>query len=179
MLSPVNALYEELSAGCRYLMHENGVDDAIELSPSVDMHYEGQGFDIDVPLPRLPLDLHAIDELKEAFHQKYADTFGYAQTDQPIRASGWKLRASHSRGEFQWPGLRPNGSVPIPTSHRQAYFPETNGFADTPVYSRPSLGAGASIIGPAIIEEVESTVVIVPGSCASVDTHGNILVEFQ
>ena len=179
MLSPVNALFDELLAGCQSLMHENGITEGIEYSPSADMHYEGQGFDIDVPLPRLPLDVPSIEDLKEIFHQKYADTFGYAQPDQPIRATGWRLRAAHSRGEFQWPKLQPSDSTPTPSTRRSAYFPETCGFTDTPVYSRPALGAGASIEGPAIIEEAESTVVLIPGSCATVDTYGNIVVEFQ
>ena len=180
MLPPVNALFEELRAGCRSLMRENGITDNIELSsPPQTMHYEGQGFDIEISLPRLPLDTIAIAELEDAFHLKYADTFGYAQPDQPIRASGWKLRASHSRGEFQWPEVKPGNSTPAPSSRRPAYFPETGGFTDTPVYSRPTLGAGASIAGPAIIEEAESTVVLLPESCATVDKFGNILVEFR
>ena len=179
MLVPVNALFEQLLAGCQNLMHENGVRENIEYFPSADMHYEGQGFDIDVPLPRLPLDVLAIEELKKTFHQKYADTFGYAQPDQPIRATGWKLRASHSRGEFQWPELELHNSTTNPSTRRPAYFPETGGFTDTPIYYRPILGSGALIAGPAIIEEAESTVVLVPGSCATVDRYGNIVVEFQ
>lgn len=179
MLAPVNAVFEELLAGCQSLMHENGVTDNIEFSPSADMHYEGQGFDLEVPIPRLSLDESVIPELKEVFHQKYADTFGYAQHDQPIRAVGWKLRASHSRAEFQWSELEPANWTPTPSSRRPAYFPESGGFVDTPVYARPTLGSGASISGPAIVEEAESTVVLLPGSCANVDRYGNILVEFQ
>ena len=179
MLSPVNSLFEDLRDGCRELMRENGVTDAIEFSPSADMHYEGQGFDINVPLPQLPLDLKSIEDLKETFHQKYARTFGYAQLDQPIRATGWKLRASHSLGEFHWPELAPGNPSPTPSSNRPAYFPETGGFTDTPVYSRLTLGAGASINGPAIIEEAESTVVLVPGSRATVDRYGNIVIVFR
>ena len=74
--------------------------EGLEFAASADMHYEGQGFDIDVPLPPVPLDAQGVDDLRSAFHEKYAETFGYAQPDQPVRAAGWKLRAIHSRGEF-------------------------------------------------------------------------------
>ena len=121
----------------------------------------------------------SVEELKRTFHQKYADTFGYAQPDQSIRATGWKLRASHSRGEFRWPELELGDSIPTPSTRRLAYFPETGGFTDTPIYCRPTLGSGALITGPAIIEEAEATVVLIPGSSATVDRYGNILVEFQ
>ena len=179
MLGPVNVVYEEMSAGGRAIMRENGVTEGLEFAASADMHYEGQGFDIDVPLPRVPLDAQGVNELRSAFHEKYAETFGYAQPDQPVRATGWKLRAIHSRGEFRWPELRPSGSNPMAVSHRPAYFPDVGGFVDTPVYARVGLGRNAMIAGPAIVEEEESTVVLLPGDKASLDRFGNILVEIE
>ena len=177
LLAPVNAIYDEMLARGETLMRENGVSEDIRFSASAEMHYEGQGFDIDVSLPRVPLDPQAIEELIAAFHERYADTFGYAQPDQPIRATGWKLGAVHSKGEFRWPELPRNGSTPHPASRRPAYFPETGGFVDTPVYARAGLGRGASISGPAIVEEAESTVVLLPGDEAVLDRYGNVIVE--
>ena len=179
MLGSVNMVYEEMLAGGRAIMLENGVTEGVEFAASADMHYEGQGFDIDVPLPRVPLDTQGVDELRSAFHKKYAETFGYAQPDQPVRATGWKLRAIHSRGEFRWPELQPSGSDPVPVSRRPAYFPEVGGFVDTPVYARAGLGRDAVITGPAIVEEEESTVVLLPGDKANLDRFGNILVEIE
>ncbi len=179
MLGPVNAIYEEMVAGGRLIMRESGVTEGVEFAASADMHYEGQGFDIDVPLPGVSLDVQAVEELKTAFHEKYAETFGYAQPDQPVRATGWKLRAIHSRGEFRWPELQPGESDPVPVSRRPSYFPEVGGFVDAPVYSRGELGRGATITGPAIVEEEESTVVLLPGDKAVVDGYGNILIEIE
>jgi len=50
----------------------------------------------------------------------------------------------------------------------------SGGLKDTPVYARSSLQPGSSIAGPAIIEERETTIVILPGWQASVDRHGCI-----
>ena len=179
MLGSVNMVYEEMLAGGRAIMLENGVTEGVEFAVSADMHYEGQGFDIDVPLLRVPLDSQGVDQLRSAFHKKYAETFGYAQPDQPVRATGWKLRAIHSRGEFRWPELQPSGSDPVPVSRRPAYFPEVGGFVDTPVYARAELGRDAVITGPGIVEEEESTVVLLPGDKATLDRFGNILVEIE
>ena len=179
MLGPVNVVYEEMLAGGRAIMRENGVTEGVEFAASADMHYEGQGFDIDVPLPQVPLDAQGVDELRAAFHEKYAETFGYSQPEQPIRVTGWKLRAIHSRGEFRWPELQPSESDPVPVSRRPAYFPEVGGFVDTPVYARAGLGRDAVITGPAIVEEEESTVVLLPGDKANLDRFGNILVEIE
>jgi N-methylhydantoinase A len=50
----------------------------------------------------------------------------------------------------------------------------SSGLKDTPVYVRSSLRSGKSINGPAIIEERETTIVILPGWEASIDRHGCI-----
>jgi N-methylhydantoinase A len=98
---------------------------------------------------------------------------------------------------------RPRGAAPPPTSpgledasepsmvtagggpaaeaalkgQRQAYFPESGGFTDVDVYDRYGLLPGAEFHGPAIVEERESTVVVVPGAVARVDQHGSLIVE--
>jgi N-methylhydantoinase A len=59
---------------------------------------------------------------------------------------------------------------------RKAYFPETNGYADTPVYDRYALTPGAVFTGPAIVEERESTVVIGPGARCEIDERHNLVV---
>ena len=48
---------------------------------------------------------------------------------------------------------------------------------ECPVYDRASLGVGARITGPAIIEEVDSTTVLFPGDVAEVGPMGLLLVE--
>jgi N-methylhydantoinase A len=60
---------------------------------------------------------------------------------------------------------------------RRAYFPETRGYVDTPVYDRYRLGPGLSLAGPAIVEERESTTVLPPGATAVADEYANLIVE--
>ena len=57
------------------------------------------------------------------------------------------------------------------------YLPDTKGYADVPVYDRYALGAGATLEGPAIIEERESTVVVNAAARIRVDDHSNVVVE--
>jgi N-methylhydantoinase A len=47
---------------------------------------------------------------------------------------------------------------------------------DTPVLARHSLLPGATIAGPAIVEQLDTTTVIEPGDTASVDPMGNLIV---
>jgi N-methylhydantoinase A len=58
------------------------------------------------------------------------------------------------------------------------YFEET-GFADTPIYERAALAPGATIDGPAIVEQMDTTIAIPPGARAQIDTYLNITIETQ
>ena len=60
---------------------------------------------------------------------------------------------------------------------RDVYFGEREGFASTAVYNRDALPAGAKLQGPAIIEEMSSTTLVLPGQTAELDATGNIVVR--
>jgi N-methylhydantoinase A len=51
------------------------------------------------------------------------------------------------------------------------------GYVETPVLWRGELGPGATVEGPAVIEEYGSTVPLHPGFAATVDDFGNLLVR--
>ena len=55
------------------------------------------------------------------------------------------------------------------------YFQEAGGYIETPVYDRYALKQGDRVRGPAIVEERETTIVILPGWQATVDRHGCIV----
>jgi N-methylhydantoinase A len=58
-------------------------------------------------------------------------------------------------------------------TRRSVYF-APGGFVECPVYDRYRLGAGARVPGPAIVEELDSTVCLHPGYGATVDEWGNL-----
>jgi len=60
---------------------------------------------------------------------------------------------------------------------RKVYFPEAGGFVDCAVHDRYRLGPGTPVAGPAVIEERETTAVLLPGDRGSVDTHGNLIID--
>ena len=61
----------------------------------------------------------------------------------------------------------------------QVYFAEADGYVDCPIYDRYALPAGATLLGPAVVEEFDSTTVVHPGFAVSVDDTGNLIVERQ
>jgi N-methylhydantoinase A len=60
--------------------------------------------------------------------------------------------------------------------HRKAVFEASGKATRTPIYDGSRLGAGAAVSGPAIIEEVTTTIVIEPGWTAKLDASGSYLI---
>ena len=69
------------------------------------------------------------------------------------------------------------GGVPEPKERRPVYFAEAGEYVDCPIYDRYSLGAGAALAGPAVVEEFDSTTVVHPGFALTVDGTGNLIIE--
>jgi len=62
-------------------------------------------------------------------------------------------------------------------TRRPAYFPESDGFVETPVLDRYKLSPGMQFAGPAIVEERESTMIVGPDANCSIDKHYNLVVN--
>jgi len=58
-------------------------------------------------------------------------------------------------------------------------FDERQGYVDTPIYDRAKLGAGRLHRGAAVIEQLDSTTVILPGQKAEIERYGNIIIEIR
>jgi N-methylhydantoinase A len=56
------------------------------------------------------------------------------------------------------------------------YFDEARAFVPTPIYRRERLLAGHRLAGPAVIEQMDSTTIVLPGQSADVDEQGNLLI---
>jgi N-methylhydantoinase A len=171
-------LFDEMEAEARALLVESGADPAaISVRRAADMRHVGQGFEVTVPLPEGPVGAGGEDAIREAFFATYRQRFERHIPDVPVEGLSWRLRATapvpnvelHFGGQPAVPGDPLKG-------HRPVYFPET-GFLPCPVYSRYALGPGASVAGPAIVEERESTTVVGPGSRLAVDKHLNLVID--
>src|SRR5262249_24940180 len=62
---------------------------------------------------------------------------------------------------------------------RHVFWPDSNAFTLTPVYDRYRLAAGATVSGPAVVEEHESTLLIPPGWTGEVDAYRNMIVRLD
>jgi N-methylhydantoinase A len=142
---------------------------------AVDLRYRGQSFDLRVSLPGGRLDADALAAAADRFHERHERRYGHASPDEPIELVTVRLR---SRGVVEPPDLSRAERVQTPPSPRTTRTAVFDGARhETPVYDRSSLGPGASLDGPTVVEGVESTVVVPPAASAHVDDLGNVVIE--
>ncbi|MDE0809823.1 MAG: hydantoinase/oxoprolinase family protein [Alphaproteobacteria bacterium] len=156
------------------LLVEAGVsENEITMERRLDMRFHGQGHEVEVALPE---DFDLAD-LPELFRQTYAQVFAATPLDAAIEIVNWKIEASGPRPDFA-DRYRPfSGPRASEASARvvQAYRDDEMGFGSWPVVNRYALDKGASVEGPALIQEDEATTVLGPGERVEVDALGNLV----
>jgi N-methylhydantoinase A len=108
--------------------------------------------------------------------QRFADLheafYGFSIEGEVIELINFRVTAI---GSAVKPHLEALPAVPShqlkPFTHRPVYF-QAQGLVDCPIYRRADLGSGTVIEGPAVIEEVDSTTVVLPGDRLEVDSFG-------
>jgi N-methylhydantoinase A len=141
------------------------------------MRYAGQGFEVHVDLPPGPIGQGYAEAAMAAFREAYEGKNKFLDPAAAIEAVDWTLVASlptDRRGGIGRP-TDPAVSALRPPS-RMAYFPEAGGYVETRILTRHDLADGR-ITGPAIIEDPDSTTVVLPGDTASISSAGHLIVE--
>jgi N-methylhydantoinase A len=174
----VNGLFAEMAEAASTLLIEAGAKpDEITLTPSADMRYLGQGFEINVPLPGITLGDGDIDAIRAAFFDSYKQSFGRVVEDVAIEAISWRLTSSAPGRDIRLDAIeRPASKGEAKRGIRSVHFPDV-GYVDAAVYDRYALKPGDSFAGPAVVEERESTCVLGPDSQITVDAYHNLVVD--
>jgi N-methylhydantoinase A len=158
-----------------------GADASFELA--CDCRYAGQGYELRVPAPRPPADGAWAEAVARAFHEAHDQTYGRRFDGQPVQIVNVRVtgvgRISRLADPAAPPAAGPDqAGRPAPVT-TQAFF-QVDGKAQecvTEVYQRDRLRQGDRVAGPAIIEQLDSTVVVPPGFAGTVDGSGNLVLR--
>jgi N-methylhydantoinase A len=144
--------------------------------------YEYQSWEIEVPFepPNGDLTDGDVKRLVEAFHERHERIYTIKDVDDTVEFTTWKVRAiglNKGRERRRGRTIMPQSGEPQPKLRRSVYIHELGGMTDVPVYEGDTLGSGAEIGGPAVIEEKTFTSLLLSGQTAVVDEYGNYLVS--
>jgi N-methylhydantoinase A len=179
--SDVNGALGEMEEEGRSILRASGLDDRdISVRRLCEMRYVGQGHEVTVELPDGPLGPDDADRLTDLYRKEYRKLYGREGPDVPLETITWRLEVSSPRPEIRLDGEGGGAGDPdgAQKGEREIYLPEKGGFLAVPVYDRYLLGPGAAFDGPAVVEEMESTVVLGPGSRAEIDRARNLVVRW-
>ena len=174
----VERVFGELeAAGSKELAAEGMAAEQVDFLRQIDIRYVGQSFELTIPLEGRAFDVRDAQKLGERFHSEHARVYGFSAPAEPVEVVSLRLTTV---GRIEKPAprrLEPAVGRPEPKAHRQVFFAEADGFVDCPIHERYGLGAGATLEGPLVIEELDSTVVVHPGYGVEVDRWGNIVIR--
>ncbi len=178
----VNGLFSEMEAEGESLLIESDVAAAdITHRREIDMRYVGQGHEIRVSVPLGKLDGSNRDGLIAKFEETYKELYERKGPPVAIEILNWRVVSAGPKPDVSLTVRETDDGAKMAADcvkgSRPAYFPETNGFVDTPIYDRYKMKPGMTFDGPAIVEERESTVIIGPDAKCSIDEHHNLIVE--
>lgn len=177
-LQRISELFAGLEAEGRAFLDQEGVPEASrQFVRRIDARYKMQNYELSVPMEDGPVDLEKLLRAVEAFHLEHEKNYGYCNRTQPVQFVNFRLTAV---GQRQKPLLqiaaRQQGAF-TPVGHRPVYFDRETGFVDCPVYSREEMRAGDRLTGPAVVEQMDSTIVILPGWDARLEGTGILRLD--
>ena len=143
------------------------------------MRFVGQGAETDLALEKKPFDQWEKGQIRKFFDEVYQKLYGRTYAETPVEFVTFKVRASLPQRPFHIPPLKNTGKTIADCikGERQAFSLIKKEYMHFTVYDRFKLFAGATLSGPAIIEEKESTIIMGEDARASVDEHGFVWID--
>ncbi|GAA5135189.1 hydantoinase/oxoprolinase family protein [Pseudonocardia adelaidensis] len=169
------AILRELAAEAGARLAEQGVPEAEQTTAfQVDVRYHGQGFEIPVDVADLGED--ALGALAAAFDAEHERLFSFLLTTDhelvnaraTVTGPRPQVAATHLPDGDGDPGAALVDTHPIHVSGE---------WVDARVHDRTKLRAGDVVAGPAIVTEMDSTTLVLPGHAATVHPSGSLLIR--
>jgi N-methylhydantoinase A len=170
----MTALFELSTEAKVWLEREGHATTHISLEASAEMRYAGQSFELTVDFPPATFNVmpaQIAGAVAEAFHRVHEAIYGFRDTGSAIEMTAFRVRATGHLPPVALPDA-PARPAAAPVGTRRVFTAE--GWQDWPVHERGRLGRGARIAGPAIIEQEDSTLVLLRNWDAEVDIRGNL-----
>jgi N-methylhydantoinase A len=170
----IKSRFADLEERARERLCAEGIDEKdTRLARSLDMRYLGQWRSLEIPVEG---EVGSLDELTARFHEEHERHHTYKREDSPVEIYQLKVVAIGTIAKPELPYEEAIEHKPEPGEHRQAIFGDGKA-VQTAIYRRDDLRAGSRIEGPAIVEQLDSTVVVPPGDEVEVDGYSNIIIR--
>jgi N-methylhydantoinase A len=139
----------------------------IDFALSVDVRYQGQGYELNVPYTR---------GMIEAFAREHERKYGYSYAGRELELVTLRLRARMKSGNGVPTASLGRVSSVSPKVHKATVIFDGKRVSAA-VHAREGLQPGRRFRGPAIVTEYSATTLVSPGKRFWVDQPGNLVIE--
>lgn len=176
----INSKYREMYEKALNTLEREGISpEKMEFIYSCDLRYEGQFNEIEVPTPLSPEGTFTINEiplLQQAYSQKHDILYAYSLPDATLeliclRLVGEGIVEKPSFAEAPFIGEDASAAI---KGKREIYYRER---MMIPIYDGNKMGHGNKVSGPAIIEELFTTIFLTPDYSLTCDKYNNYLIH--
>jgi N-methylhydantoinase A len=176
---PVQEIFARLEGESLSMLGRQGIPPAqVTLARWAEMRYRRQMHVIRVPVAGGPVDPGALEQLGESFEALYARLYGeaaaYREAGVECVTFGVDATAKTVQPELARLTLAGPDASPALKGAREVFLSRAAGFARTPLYDGERLRPGNRLAGGAIVEYPGTTLLILPGWTAEVDSFRNV-----
>jgi N-methylhydantoinase A len=161
--------------GQKILEGEGCTPEQMEFQPYIVARYIGQMHDLQVSLSATDWSSMDLPLLADRFHAEHRRVYGISVEGEPVLMVSARLRVTGKIRKPTFAGYA-GSAAPEPERTVTAWF-EDIGSAAVPLYRRAPWRPDEPQAGPAIIQEYDSTIVVLPGQTWHIDEFGSIIIE--
>ncbi len=144
---------------------------------NLDVRYLGQSFELAVDYPKRPTPGNFQRSISASFYRAHLQRFGYADRAQPVEIVNLRLKLvlPVEKPRLTWESIGDDDPSAALTGQARIIF--RDGPIKTPMYQRDQLKPGNRLTGPALLLQLDATIVLSPGWAGTVDSFGNLVAE--
>ena len=175
----VENVFLKLEQDARRMLAKTGIEEKHwHLDRSIDVRYTRQAYELNISAPK-NIDDSSLTDLACRFHEKHAMTYGHSNQTERVQIVTLRLSAKARLPDLKIKQkVSPETGIEKIKSTRDVWFDKA-GKLSTPVYERELLSDGTKLTGPAVLESMDSTIIIPPNWEGAMNKEGFILLKFS
>jgi N-methylhydantoinase A len=171
-VAAVNGLLADMSREAAGVVAEGAFGTPIEETRIAYMRYVGQGHEIAVPIPPRALTQQDVREIRALYDSEYSRFYDRPVPGSDVEILSFAVTVRTVEAHVEPAGAVANAPAPSPIRVQMVRDTATGEVAEWQVYDREAMRPGATVAGPAIISEAETSTLIGPGWICRMDGLG-------
>ena len=172
----LNTLFNNMEQGATEQMYREGIDvKDIQIIRLLDVRYLGQAYDLQIPISGGTLKDNDLQLTRSRFNDAHKSLYGFSIDENPMEIVNVRVTSVAGMNKPSLSKRPKNDGITKNPSKRDVIFGEDK--LNTDILLRDNLSSGAKIVGPAVIEQIDSTTLILPQQKAYIDESHNIIIE--